>query len=50
MNRNFKKNIAKGIVKISKDVTKTAVNKSVFIAAYEPELSEGIKKYCKEFK
>lgn len=50
MNRMVKENVARGIVKIAKDVAKTAVNKSVFIASYEPKLNEDVKKYCKEEK
>lgn len=45
MMNQMKKNMAQKIVGISKKITKTAVNKSVFIAAYEPDLSEAVKAF-----
>lgn len=45
MNNQMKKNMAQKIVEISKKITETAVNKSVFIAAYEPEMSEAVKEF-----
>lgn len=46
MKTQMKKNMAQGIVRLSKKITETAVNKSVFIAAYEPELNDAVKKFC----
>ncbi len=50
MNKRLKESISKKVVKISKDIARTAVNKSLFIALYEPELSENVKKYCEANK
>lgn len=50
MNKRLKESISKKVVKISKDIARTAVNKSLFIGAYEPELSENVKKYCEANK
>ena len=50
MKNQMKKKMLEGVVTLSKKVTLTAVNKSVFIAAYEPDTSDAVKKFCCEQK
>ncbi|MCD8039106.1 MAG: hypothetical protein LUE96_08495 [Lachnospiraceae bacterium] len=50
MNNQIKNGMVRGIVTLSKKITETAVNKSVFIAAYEPDLSDEVKSFCREKK
>ena len=50
MNKRLKESISKRVVKISKNITRSTVNKSIALLAYEPELSENVKKYCEANK
>lgn len=50
MKNKFKRQAALTIQKAAEYVAKTTVNKSILIAAYEPEIPSSVKTYCESQK
>ena len=45
---NIGEKVAKGVKILAEEIANTSVNKSILIAAYEPEITENVRTFCEK--